>query len=343
MSNYSEQVKAVIEQMPFNKIFVASELKSVQLRDIPEEAYYKSLERLAKQEVIVHLTKGLYYRPVRSGEKVIPISSRDIIEHYVAKNAGIIVGDSLSNQEGLTSRPAKNIKILSSNLREERKHVGEIEVEKINIELNDKTISAIRTLEILQAYDKIEELNKNKFLLYFRKFAEEYSDETMQYVIEHRKYKKSTIAFLERMLTWYGVENTLGRYLSPLSQYKIPTIQELRASVPTKVQTCLQFYMVELENLYKNCIDRIILYGSYARGDYSEDSDVDLMILLRISDIEIRKYREQLSNLTYDFNVSYNVDIKPIAKSKEEFLKWVNVYPFYANVQREGVELFGIA
>ena len=70
---------------------------------------------------------------------------------------------------------------------------------------------------------------------------------------------------------------------------------------------------------------------------------MDIMILLRISDMEIKDYRELLSELTYNFNTSYDIDIKPIAKSKDEFTKWVNVYPFYANIEREGIELFGAA
>ena len=49
--------------MPRNKIFVASELKNAHLSEIPEKAYYKALERLKKQDDIIHLTKGLYYRP----------------------------------------------------------------------------------------------------------------------------------------------------------------------------------------------------------------------------------------------------------------------------------------
>ena len=37
------------------------------------------------------------------------------------------------------------------------------------------------------------------------------------------------------------------------------------------------------------------------------------------------------------------LDIKPIAKSDAHFKKWLCVYPFYMNVQKEGVELYGTA
>lgn len=343
MSSYAEQVKKIIEQIPCNEIIIANELKSKSLSEIPESTYYKTLERLVKDGVIIHLTKGLYYRPERFKEKNIPISQERIVEYYVSKNSGIVVGEQMLNRKGIVSKQTEDIKILSSNLKEDKKNIGNIEVQKIDVTLNENTIPVIETLEILQNYRKIQDINKNRFLAYMRSFTEKYSDETTKYVIENRKYKKSTIAFLERMLTWYGIENSLRQYLSPLSEYKIPTIEELRGSVPVEMKSYLNEYISELKNIYKDNLDKVILYGSYARGDYTEDSDVDIMILLRISDMEIKNYRELLSELTYDFNTSYDIDIKPIAKNKDEFTKWVNAYPFYANVQREGVELFGAA
>ena len=46
------------------------------------------------------------------------------------------------------------------------------------------------------------------------------------FVLKNRKYKKSTIAFLERFLNYLGVENTLHRFLSALSSYAIPEMEE---------------------------------------------------------------------------------------------------------------------
>ena len=85
----------------------------------------------------------------------------------------------------------------------------------------------------------------------------------------------------------------------------------------------------------------MILYGSYARGDFRPDSDIDIMILVDLTDLEIEKYRKHLSWITFDFNDEHDTDIKPIAKSDAHFKKWLSAYPFYANVRKEGVELYG--
>ena len=113
--------------------------------------------------------------------------------------------------------------------------------------------------------------------------------------------------------------------------------------MPNAIIILLQQYTERLKMVYGRHLKAVILYGSYARGDFRADSDIDIMILLDIDDMEIKDYRYQLSDLTYDFNMDNDVDIKPIAKSQEHFNKWIGVYPFYSNIVNEGVTLFGVA
>ena len=79
------------------------------------------------------------------------------------------------------------------------------------------------------------------------------------------------------------------------------------------------------------------------KGDFRPDSDVDIMILVDISDLELKAYAQQLSYMTYDFNMDHDTDIKPIAKSEAHFNKWIVNYPFYSNIHKEGVVLYGAA
>ena len=112
----------------------------------------------------------------------------------------------------------------------------------------------------------------------------------------------------------------------------------------SKTMECLiQQYIEEIKKIYGIHLRKVILYGSYARGDFRPDSDVDIMILLDISDLELKEYSQKLSYMTYDFNLDNDLDIKPIAKSEKHFLKWIVNYPFYANVHKEGVVLYGAA
>ena len=47
--------------------------------------------------------------------------------------------------------------------------------------------------------------------------------------------------------------------------------------------------------------------------------------------------------MTYDFSLDHDVDIKPIAKEEKFFMHWVVNYPFYRNIQQEGVVLYDAA
>ena len=113
--------------------------------------------------------------------------------------------------------------------------------------------------------------------------------------------------------------------------------------MPKRMQSLIDQYVEEIKRIYGSHVKQIILYGSYARGDFRPDSDVDIMILVDMSDLELKAYGQQLSYMTYDFNMDQDLDIKPIAKSQQHFQKWVDVYPFYANVEKEGVKLFEAA
>ena len=102
--------------------------------------------------------------------------------------------------------------------------------------------------------------------------------------------------------------------------------------MPVTINVLLEQYVEEVKKIYGERVKSVILYGSYARGDFKADSDIDIMILVDMADTEIEKYGKQLSWITYDFNEEHDTDIRPIAKSDMHFNKWLGVYPSYTNV-----------
>lgn len=65
--------------------------------------------------------------------------------------------------------------------------------------------------------------------------------------------------------------------------------------MPETVQGLIEQYVSEIKKIYGTHLRQIILYGSYARGDYGPDSDIDIMILL---DIRGAFYAETLLGVT---------------------------------------------
>ena len=113
--------------------------------------------------------------------------------------------------------------------------------------------------------------------------------------------------------------------------------------MPQTMQNLMELYITEIQKIYGDHLRKVILYGSYARGDFHADSDVDLMILLDMPDMELKVFSRQLSYMTYDFNMDNHVEFSPAVKNIKQFYKWVEVNPFYKNVKKEGRVLYEAA
>lgn len=111
-------------------------------------------------------------------------------------------------------------------------------------------------------------------------------------------------------------------------------------SMSQSIRILLMHYLTELQKIYGSHLKCVILYGSYARGDYTPDSDIDIMLLVDLPTEEIEKYSDELSELDFEYNVQYDVWMMPVVKNQLHFAKWTEAYPFYSNVKREGVVLY---
>lgn len=101
---------------------------------------------------------------------------------------------------------------------------------------------------------------------------------------------------------------------------------------------------LELKNeallLFPN-IHKIILYGSYARGDNTPESDVDIMIIIDDSEDNILKYRNKFSKIAALLGMKYDVLLSVLFRDKGNFYKRAQYNPFYKNIVNEGAEWYG--
>lgn len=79
----------------------------------------------------------------------------------------------------------------------------------------------------------------------------------------------------------------------------------------------------------------LILYGSYARGDYRDDSDVDLLVLID-KDKVTRSDEKRIKYPLYDIEFDTGTIISPLVFSKKDWETRHRITPFYENVVREG-------
>lgn len=85
----------------------------------------------------------------------------------------------------------------------------------------------------------------------------------------------------------------------------------------------------------------IILYGSVAKGTNTEESDVDIALLVK-GNMD-KNTEEQLSDFVVDMNLEYDKVFSVIDIEYNMFRKWEKVTPFYSNVNKEGIILWKAA
>lgn len=109
--------------------------------------------------------------------------------------------------------------------------------------------------------------------------------------------------------------------------------------MPNIVQNIVYSFAVKVKKILGNKLSKVILYGSYARGDYHENSDIDVMLLVRMEENEIKRLAPLIYDLAYDIELERNMHISVAIKNEEHFEYWEDTLPFYKNVRREGVEI----
>lgn len=93
----------------------------------------------------------------------------------------------------------------------------------------------------------------------------------------------------------------------------------------------------QLQLLYGDRLAKVILYGSYARGDFHEESDIDFLVVLKDEEIntgfELRFMNQPIFKISLENDViisNHPTTLKRLENS--QFL-------FYQNVRKEGIAL----
>lgn len=112
-------------------------------------------------------------------------------------------------------------------------------------------------------------------------------------------------------------------------------------NVPAKVSNIIDEFVKGVYKILGDRVKKIILYGSYARGDYNESSDIDIMILTDLEDKELTEYKEKIWDYAYDieWDNAFEITLSPLVKNIDKYNRRINIVPFYHNVANEGVML----
>ena len=100
------------------------------------------------------------------------------------------------------------------------------------------------------------------------------------------------------------------------------------------IKSALNEFLRKLKDEYNEKIEKIILFGSYIRGDMKEGSDIDILVVIKKEDFLLRR---RIISLSAEIMLKYGVDISPKVISKDDFNKEIEKKGiFITNILSEG-------
>lgn len=101
-----------------------------------------------------------------------------------------------------------------------------------------------------------------------------------------------------------------------------------------KIKSLISQIKEHLTKIYGTSIKKVILYGSYVRGEATKDSDIDLLVIAEKS-LNIFEVRESLSDLLFDILLDKGELVSVIVVPEHLYENYNS--PFMLNVRKEGL------
>lgn len=221
-------VKNAVLEFNENELILASKLYKEKLSEyVSEAAFYKTLQRMCESGELLKIAKGTYHLPKFSKYGIVPPSEKEIVSAFIENKTGTIIGYSLYNSLNLTTQIPKTVVVVSSSIDSFTKSIRNVIVHQMPVEFSEEIQNMVHALDVLQNFNSIQDINYTAFLNYTEELASRFNAAAFEKIISVKSYKKSTISFLHEILNFYNVQNNLSKYLSTLSDYKHPKMEEL--------------------------------------------------------------------------------------------------------------------
>ncbi|MBQ8075909.1 MAG: nucleotidyltransferase domain-containing protein [Oscillospiraceae bacterium] len=102
-----------------------------------------------------------------------------------------------------------------------------------------------------------------------------------------------------------------------------------------------------MHEVYHSCNDLFpcgiqdaYLYGSYARGDYHPESDVDILLTVKMDWPEIAAYRKKVAHIASKLSLEHDITVSVSVNPLDLFVHHPDL-PYYENIRTEGIRYAG--
>ncbi len=170
---------------------------------VPYKTLLKILNRLEKEEIVSSIAKGVY---IVNSDQEIDIYQA-IKEYYVDRFSGMMIGKELYNYYDIGDLDEDTIEIYTNRIISNNKTIGKYHLIKFDTYFYDEIVNLVTTLELIEKVSSIKDINYIRYNEEKEFGATSYTDEIFKVIITHHKYKYSTIATLDGLLSKLSIEN----------------------------------------------------------------------------------------------------------------------------------------
>lgn len=223
-----DRITSLIKKFPEKKIIFAGEVfQKLTKTDkkISAENFYKVLERLVTSGELRRVSKGIYAKPKKTRFGEILPNNEEIVEIFIEKDRGMVVGYHLYNNLKLTTQISKKYRVFTRDSHK-KSTIQQVVLKEYKLKYTEEVQNMISMLEVLSNIETIQDLNEKQFISYCKDFATNiYNDQLIEKVLKEIEYKKKTLYFLKTILDAYQVPNSIQEKLSKTSKYKVPEVK----------------------------------------------------------------------------------------------------------------------
>lgn len=107
----------------------------------------------------------------------------------------------------------------------------------------------------------------------------------------------------------------------------------------TKVSSICKKVAEQYRKVYGSALVFVILYGSYARNEQQDDSDLDIAAIVKGERTELQKKLQDVWRVTNKLSIEEDILISATVIPFDEFIYYKEKLPYYGNIEKEGIKI----
>ena len=104
----------------------------------------------------------------------------------------------------------------------------------------------------------------------------------------------------------------------------------------SQLNSIVKIIVKSYREVFGSAVEDILLYGSYARGDYTENSDIDIVAIVHGGRIELQEKLKLLWDASAEVGLENDVIVSPTVIPYDEYIKYKQTLPYYRHIAEEG-------